>query len=60
MIKIIQGDILKSKENIRAHQTNSVGIMGSGLAKQIKKIYPEAYEDYKKFCYLILTYLVEL
>jgi len=50
MIKIIQGDILKAKEDIRAHQTNSVGIMGSGLAKQIKKIYPEAYEDYKKFC----------
>lgn len=37
MIKIIQGDLLEAKENIIAHQVNCKGVMGSGVAKQIKQ-----------------------
>ncbi|WP_411668007.1 hypothetical protein [Bacillus subtilis] len=39
MIKIIQGDLLEAKENIIAHQVNCKGVMGSGIALQIKKKY---------------------
>jgi len=49
MIKIVDGDILKAKEDILAHQTNCQGVMGSGIAKQIKDKYPEVFEQYRKF-----------
>lgn len=47
MIKIIQGDLLEAKENIIAHQVNCKGVMGSGVAKQIKQKYNKAFNDYK-------------
>jgi len=50
MIKIVEGDILEAKEDIIAHQTNCMGVMGSGLAKQIKKKYPKVYENYCHIC----------
>ena len=49
MIKIVDGDILQAKEDIIAHQVNAMGVMGSGLAKQIKEKYPEVFEQYRKF-----------
>lgn len=49
MIKIVNGDLLKAKETIIAHQVNCKGKMGSGVALQIKNKYPEAYRYYKKF-----------
>lgn len=49
MIKIVDGDILQAKENIIAHQTNCLGVMGSGLAKQIRAKYPNVFEQYRKF-----------
>jgi len=48
MIKIINGDILKAKEEIIGHQVNCMGVMGSGLALQIKQQHPKAYEVYKE------------
>jgi len=50
MIKIIDGDILQAKEDIRCHQTNAKGVMGGGIAKQIKEKYPEVYKAYKELC----------
>ena len=47
-IKIIKGDLLNSDANIICHQVNCKGIMGSGLAVQIKNKYPEVFEDYKE------------
>ena len=49
MIKIFDGDILNASEYILAHQVNCMGIMGSGIAKQIKDKYPEVFEQYRKF-----------
>ncbi|WP_226035694.1 macro domain-containing protein [Aquibacillus saliphilus] len=46
MIKIVKKNILKAKENIIGHQVNCMGVMGAGLAKQIKDKYPFAYESY--------------
>lgn len=32
------------------HQTNCMGVMGSGIALQIRKTYPEVYASYKDYC----------
>jgi len=50
MIKIIDGDILQAKEDIWCHQTNAMGVMGGGIAKQIREKYPEVYKSYKELC----------
>ena len=48
-IQIINGDILDATEDIIAHQVNGIGVMGAGVAKQIKKKYPLVYRDYARF-----------
>lgn len=50
MITIVQGNILNAIEDIICHQVNCRGIMGGGLAKQIKNKYPEIYKEYKELC----------
>lgn len=46
MIEIVQGDILESGKNIICHQVNCRGVMGSGLAQQVRKKFPVVYEEY--------------
>lgn len=48
MIKIVKGDLIYAKESIIAHQVNCQGVMGSGVAEQIKKNFPKAFEEYKE------------
>ncbi|UGO50708.1 RNase III inhibitor [Bacillus phage vB_BanS_Sophrita] len=48
MIKIIDGDLLQAKEDIIGHQVNCMGVMGSGIALQVKKQHPKAFEIYKE------------
>lgn len=50
MIKIKQGNILTATEDIICHQVNCMGVMGSGLAKQIKERFQKAYTEYEAFC----------
>jgi O-acetyl-ADP-ribose deacetylase (regulator of RNase III) len=50
MIKILEGNILDADETIICQQVNCKGVMGSGLAKQIRNKYPNVYTDYKLFC----------
>lgn len=50
MIVSSLGDILESNCDIIVHQVNCKGVMGAGLAKQIRDKYPNVYEEYKKFC----------
>ena len=50
MIKIVEGNLLEAKEEYICHQVNCQGAMGSGVALQIKKEYPQAYEDYVTLC----------
>lgn len=50
MIKIIDGDLLNATEDIICHQVNCQGVMGSGVARQVKEKYPEVFESYKKAC----------
>jgi O-acetyl-ADP-ribose deacetylase (regulator of RNase III) len=49
MLKIIKQDILKVKSGIICHQVNCKGVMGAGLAKQIKNKWPLVYVEYLKF-----------
>ena len=46
MVKIIDGDLLESGADIICHQVNCQGKMNSGVAKQIRERFPEAYEGY--------------
>ena len=50
MIKHIKCDIFKSGADVILHQVNCQGVMGSGVAKQVKDKYPKVYEEYKKWC----------
>lgn len=52
MVNIIykQGDALKGSEKYLAHGCNNRGVMGSGIAKQIRKKYEPAY-DYYRYIY---------
>lgn len=50
MITIKKGDVLRSRAIYICHQVNCMGVMGAGIAKQIKAVYPEVYEEYKRVC----------
>lgn len=52
MIKSIHGDALEVKANILAHQTNCIGVMGAGIAKQIKQklLGRVGFRTYKELC----------
>lgn len=48
-IKYVKGNLLDFVSwNTILHITNCQGVMGSGVALQIKEEYPQAYNDYKK------------
>ena len=54
IIKYVNGDILTAKDRpgfvAICHQVNCKGVMGAGLALQIKNKYPNLYKRYRKFC----------
>ena len=50
MIRIIKGDLLNTKTGCIAHQVNCQGVMGSGVAKQIRSKWPKLYDAYRDFC----------
>lgn len=49
-MNIVYGNILDAKENIICHQVNCLGIMGAGLALQIRNKYPATYNKYHQIC----------
>lgn len=50
MVKVIDGNLLSAKEEIIGHQVNCRGVMGSGVADQVKRKFPQAYKEYKLLC----------
>lgn len=46
MVSFINKDITTITEGIICHQVNCRGVMGAGLAKQIRNKFPKAYEEY--------------
>lgn len=47
MIKTVKGNVLDVERGIIVHSCNAQGVMGSGIALEIKKRFPEAYKAYK-------------
>ncbi len=50
MIEIINGDLLQSDLPLIAHQTNCLGVMGAGIARQIKNKWSNVYSEYWRWC----------
>lgn len=50
MIKHVKCDIFESGADVILHQVNCQGVMGSGIAKQVKEKYPMCFANYKKIC----------
>lgn len=48
MIKIIDGNLFNTKANIICHQCNTQGVMGSGVAAEVKRRYPHVFNSYRK------------
>lgn len=48
-LNIINKDILTVDKGIIGHQVNCIGLMGAGLAKQIRDKYPIVYDNYKLY-----------
>ena len=50
MIHYVKGNLLDSDCDYICHQVNCQGVMGSGIAKQIRERWPEVYTGYTRFC----------
>lgn len=50
MVKIIEGNMLDSDAPVIVQQVNCMGVMGAGLALQIKRRYPHVFPAYKSMC----------
>lgn len=50
----MQGDIMSpnrtGQEVLVCHQVNCMGVMGAGLAKQLRDLFPQMYQSYKALC----------
>ena len=44
--KIVDGDLFNTECQVIAHQVNCIGVMGSGVAKEVKRLYPNAFKEY--------------
>lgn len=49
-IRSMQGDVLDAAVDAVVNTVNCVGVMGVGLAKQVKARWPHVYTDYRAFC----------
>lgn len=47
MIKTVKGNVLDVERGIIVHSCNAQGVMGSGIALEVKNRFPEAYYAYK-------------
>lgn len=50
MIMHVKVNALDLKEGVIAHQVNCKGVMGAGIAKQIREKFPTVFDEYKTFC----------
>jgi len=50
MITYVRTNIFESRADVLVNTVNTVGVMGKGLAKEFKRIYPDMFKSYQKFC----------
>lgn len=46
MIEFVKGNLVTENYDVFCHQVNCRGVMGSGIAKQIRETYPEVFNQY--------------
>lgn len=49
-INEINGNLFDSKADVLCHQVNTYGVMGAGIAKEVKQRFPFVFEEYKELC----------
>lgn len=49
-LRIVNGDLFQTAAPVICHQVNCRGKMGSGVARQIRNLYPAVYEQYQRLC----------
>ena len=52
MIAYRHGNLLNSDADYIVHQVNCMGVMGGGIASQIRKWCPEHFDDYLDMCHM--------
>jgi O-acetyl-ADP-ribose deacetylase (regulator of RNase III) len=50
MITYVIGDLFHSPAKVLVNTVNIVGVMGKGIAKDFKTIFPEMFQEYQKLC----------
>lgn len=50
MLNYVGGDLFKSPAQTLVNTVNTVGVMGKGVAKRFKDIFPEMFEEYQVLC----------
>lgn len=50
MLVYVEQDIFKSPAQVLVNTVNTVGVMGKGIAKRYKEVYPEMYSQYRELC----------
>lgn len=50
MIRYIKGDLFQVTTGVIAHGCNCIGVMGAGVAKTVRELYPEVFKRYSKVC----------
>lgn len=50
MLVYVEQDIFQSPAQVIVNAVNTVGIMGKGIAKRFKEIYPDMYKLYRQHC----------
>ena len=50
MITYVLGNLFESPARVLVNTVNTVGVMGKGIAKDFKRIYPEMFREYQKHC----------
>ncbi len=50
MITHVKGSLFESPAKVLVNTVNTVGVMGRGIAKTFKEIYPEMFSQYQQLC----------
>ena len=50
MITYVESDLFASPAKVLVNTVNTVGVMGKGIARDFKRIYPEMFDQYQHYC----------
>ena len=50
MITYVNGNLFKSPAHVLVNTVNTVGVMGKGVAKEFKRLFPDMFKQYRNLC----------